>query len=118
MSEWKEDAIRHKYDPLPEDGPRHKKKAKREHVRSDHRHEYEEVCIDAHLYAIGHAGRFTYYDVVKRCRLCGRVGGLVRTCIRKPPDGMRLFKVDDVHNLWHMKVLPDELEVVRKGSDS
>ena len=115
MSEWKEDAIRHKYDPLPEDGPRHKKKAKRKHVRSDHKHEYEEVCIDAHAHVYRRGvGRVHVYFMGTRCRVCGRLHDLrLGGSITEPPKGMRLFEVGGTFALIDMRVLPDETEVVR-----
>lgn len=114
MSDWKQEAIHHKYDPLPEDGPRHRKKARKRHVRSLHKHEYEDVCVDTHSYILMRGGeKRQYLHVARRCKVCGRVsdtramGGL-----SEPPDGMRLFEVDDVLALLD-RVLPDDLEVTR-----
>lgn len=85
-----------------EESPRHRKRAKKTHVRSDHKHEYEWVCIDAHA----------YYYVADRCRVCGR---LYDVCLKpdmlEPPDGMRLFEVHDFIELMGMTQLPDDAEV-------
>ena len=105
--------MRYKYDPLPDDGPRHRKKSKKEHRRSDHKHVYEDVCIDAHSYVITREGRFPYYHIGTRCKVCGRLAN-VRSGYRihERPEGMRLFEVKDILALWPMKVLPDDMEVV------
>lgn len=115
MSERKEDAIRHKYDPLPEDGPRHKKKAKRKHVRSDHKHEYEDVCIDSHRQVYTREEGWTHvYDLGRRCRICGRLDDVTYRGLREPPEGMRLFEAENVLEIFlGTRVLPDETEVVR-----
>ena len=111
MSGWHEDVLRHKYAPLPEEGPRHRKRAKKAHVRSDHRHEYEDVCVDAHTYTVTREGRFPAYYVAERCRICGRVGD-VRGCRNhEPPDGMRLFEVRDLIALLGAKFITEDKEV-------
>ena len=111
MSDWHEDALRHKYAPLPEEGPRHRKRAKKPHVRSDHRHEYEDVCVDAHTYDVTREGRFHAYYVAERCRICGRVRD-VRVCRdHEPTEGMRLFEVRDLITLLVAKFITDEMEV-------
>lgn len=112
MSDWKEDAIRHKYAPLP-DEPRHKKKAKKQHVRSDHRHEYEVVCVDEGTYVINRTGRHKEYTKAERCKICGRLrdarfGGWLDS----PPEGMRLFVVDGITALFD-KYLPEDKEVIQ-----
>lgn len=114
MSDWNDDVLRHKYDPLPEEPPRHRKKAKRKHVRSDHKHEYETVCIDSHSYVVSREGRFPYYYIGKRCRICGRVQDIKsRYDLHEPPDGMQLYEVRDFHELidiWLKKrSLPEEM---------
>lgn len=112
-TDWKEDAIHHKYAPIPEDEPRHKKKAKKRHVRSDHRHEYEKVCIDAHSYVLFHGKRTPYMYEGVRCKVCGRLKD-VRTMSdwHEPPESMRLFVVDDFLALFD-KYLPDEKEAIQ-----
>ena len=112
MSDWHEDALRHKYDPLPEDGPRHKKKAKRRHVRSDHKHEYETVCVDAHSFVWSGGARVPYMDIVRRCKVCGRVGDVqFRSDLHEPPEGMPLYEVDSWDYLLDHKELPEERRV-------
>ena len=87
-----------------EEPPRHRKVSKKRHVRSDHRHEYEQVCIDTHA----------YYYVADRCRVCGRLGDVVlKPNKHKPPEGMRLFEVHDFIELMGMTQLPDDAEVTR-----
>lgn len=112
MSSWKEDAIHHKYAPLPEE-PRHKKKAKKKHVRSDHKHIYEKVAVDAHSSVISaKKGRRPYYYVVDRCRACGRIGGKTSTAY-EVPDGMKLYDTGDWFTYVKLGELPDEYEVKR-----
>lgn len=112
MSEWGDEVLRHKYDPLPEEGPRHRKRAKKKHMRSDHKHVYENVRIDAHSYVITREGMFPYYYIGTRCKVCGRLAN-VRSGYRvhELPEGTRLFEVKDLWTLLDMKVLPDDLEV-------
>lgn len=103
-----EDSIRHKYGPLP-DEPRYRKKSKKRHVRSDHKHEYELVCIDAHTNVTTHRGRFPYYYIGMRCKVCGRMQNVrSRTDVHDPPAGMPLYEVEDFHALYNMKVLPED----------
>lgn len=113
MREWGDEILRHKYDPLPEDAPRHKKKAKKHHVRSDHRHEYEDVCVDTHSYVVRRGGeRYPYYSVARRCKVCGRLYDIsMRSSLREVPDGMRLFRCKDVLELLCARELPDSKEV-------
>lgn len=111
LSDWYEDALRHKYDPLPEEGPRHKKKVKKKHVRSDHKHEYETVCVDAHSFVLTRGVRRPYMYFIKRCKVCGRIGDVSRTGVHKPPEYMLLYEVDDWLSLWTGKVLPEEKRV-------
>ena len=77
-----EDSLRHKYDPLPEDAPRHRKKSKKRHVRSDHKHEYEKVCIDAHMKVHTREGssHHTTSAFVARCADAYRTSGFGRAC--------------------------------------
>ena len=85
-----------------EESPRHRKKARKPHVRSDHKHEYEQVCIDTHA----------YYYVVDRCRVCGRLDDVIcKPDMLEPPDGMRLFEVHDFIEFMGMTQLPDDAEV-------
>ena len=109
MGDWHEDALRHKYDPLPENAPRHRKKAKKKHVRSDHKHEYEQVCIDSHTYVCRHGAKVKCYYIATRCKVCGRVGDVkVSRGLHEPPDGMPLY---DVPDFFIVKSLPDEMRV-------
>lgn len=118
MSDWAEDALRHKYDPLPEDAPRHKKKSKKRRVRSDHKHEYEKVCVDTHSYIHRHGGRVQVYHVATRCKVCGRLGN-IRSCAfyNEPPKDLPLYEVKDYIEFAWMKQLPESLRV-SKGDDS
>lgn len=106
-----EDSLRHKYAPLPEE-PRFKKKRKKVHVRSDHKHEYEKVCIDAHSTVVTRRGKFPCYHMGMRCKVCGRLrstslwvfeGGI--------PTDMPLYEVDDFFELVTTKVLPEDNRV-------
>lgn len=106
-----EDSLRHKYTPLPEE-PRYKKKAKKKHTRSDHKHDYEQVCIDAHEFAYRHGKEVPYLYLGKRCKVCGRIGDLREMPdMSEPPEGMPLYDVPDWLFLWTEKALPSELEV-------
>ena len=112
MSDWHEDALHHKYDPLPEDAPRHRKKAKKKHVRSDHKHEYEQVCIDGHSYVYRHGAKLKYYYLATRCKVCGRIGDVrFSPGLHEPPDGMPLYDVPDFWSPVFTKLLPDEMRV-------
>lgn len=108
MSDWNEDKLHHKYDPLP-DEPRHRKKAKKRHVRSDHRHVYEDVCIDGHMKIFSHGETRPWYYVAKRCKSCGKLKR-VRRGIYDVPDGMPLYEVNGLEGLW-VKELGEELRV-------
>ena len=109
LSDWHEDALRHKYDPLPEDGPRHKKKAKKRRIRSDHKHEYETVCVDDHSYVHTRDGRLRKFTIATRCKVCGRIGDVqFWSDLREPPDGMPLYEVDGWDYLLRHKKLPEE----------
>lgn len=110
MSDWYEDVLHHKYDPLPEE-PRHRKKArKKPRVRSDHRHEYEEVCIDAHGFRYVRGEKIPTYFIGKRCKLCGRLQDVKWLIdLREPPEDMPMYEVKDILDLFEMKALPDEM---------
>lgn len=102
------DSIRHKYNPLP-DEPRYRKKAKKRHVKSDHKHEYELVCIDAHTEVVTHKGHFPYYYIGSRCKVCGRLQNVrSRTDINTPPAGMKIYEVKDLFELLETKYLSSE----------
>ena len=113
MSEWKEDAIRHKYEPIPEEPPRHRKRAKRQHVRSDHKHIYEDVCVDTgscNIYRMNK--KVPFFHVAKRCSVCGRICNVtIRLREVEPPDGMPLYEVDDYLEFATMDALPERYRV-------
>lgn len=112
MSEWGDEVIRYKYDPLPEDAPRHRKKSKKRHMRSDHKHEYERVCIDAHSELFAYGERFPTYHLGIRCKVCGRLRNIRLWHFKEHvPDDMPLYEVDDFYGLIMMKELPEELRV-------
>ena len=111
MSEWKEDAIRHKYEPLPEDSPRHRKKAKKRHVRSDHKHVYEEVCVDTGSCSIYRMGKkVPFFHVAKRCSVCGRIKSS-RIREGEPPEDTPLYMVGDYLEFMLMDELPERYRV-------
>lgn len=106
-----EDSLRHKYTPLPEE-PHFKKKRKKRHIRSDHKHEYETVCVDDHSYIHRHGKRYRYLHLVKRCTTCGRIGDVqVMPDAYEPPSGMPFYEVDSFLFLWSEKTLPESLRV-------
>lgn len=105
-----EDSLRHKYAPLP-DEPRYKKRAKKKHVRSDHKHVYEQVCIDAHDFAYRHGEKVPYLYLGKRCKVCGRLYDFWKVNQSEPPEGVPLYEVPDWLYLWDAKVLPEEMRV-------
>lgn len=110
-----EDSLRHKYAPLPKE-PRYKKKAKKKHIRSDHKHEYEEVCVDDHTFVYRRGERHKLLHLVKRCKVCGRIGDCREMPdVWEPPEGMPLYDVPDWLYLWTEKALPSELEVGYAG---
>lgn len=113
MSYWGDEVLHHKYDPLPEDAPRHRKKAKKNRVRSNHKHEYEKVAIDAGCYVYSRGKERPYLCIGKRCRICGKLSDVKfgDTGISKPPEGMRLYKVDGLMELLKLKYLSDHDEV-------
>jgi len=111
-----EDSLRHKYTPLPEE-PRYKKKAKKKHTRSDHKHDYEQVYIDAHTFVHRHGKKVPYLYLGKRCKVCGRLHDWKHTNVSEPPDGMPLYEVPNWSFLWDEKTLPSELEVGNAGKE-
>lgn len=97
-----------------EEPPRHRKRAKRRRVRSDHRHEYETVCIDIRAWMVSGNRRhaFTYFG--KRCRTCGRLADAwCDRDVHEPPRDMRLFEVKDFGEFLEMTELPDSYEIRR-----
>jgi len=109
MSDWKESAIRHKYDPLPDEA-RGRKKSKKRHVRSDHKHDYENVCIDAHDKVWIHGdGTHRYYRIGERCRVCGRLASYSSfDRLREPPEGMPLYDVGGLDGLFEKYLSEDK----------
>lgn len=100
-----------KYAPIPEE-PRYRKKSKKRHVRSDHKHEYETVCIDMHLHVYTHGEKVPYLHVGERCRICGRMADWrCRTDLQEPPEDMPFYVVPDWTCLWDNKFLPEEMRV-------
>lgn len=69
-TDWKEDKLKYKYDPIPEEVSYKKKKIKQKIKKSDHKHQYE-PCIFANQWPnpekIGYK-KGTY------CPICGRIG--------------------------------------------
>lgn len=110
MGDWMEDVIHYKYDPLP-DEPRHRKKARKVHVRSDHKHVYEDVCIDAHEVIYRDGKCLHVYSIGERCEVCGRLSNVRMARLLEPADGLPLYQVVDYAALLYMKVLPDEMRV-------
>ena len=109
---WGDDVIRHKYQPLPEEAPRHRKKSRKRHARSDHKHEYEQVCIDAGSSVITIGARRKCYHIGKRCKVCGRLHNVrFRSDVHEPPKGMPLYRVRDIFELVRMKELPEGMRV-------
>ena len=97
-----------RHDPM-EEAPRHRRRRKHRHVKADHKHDYELVCIDSGM--VAHFGGRTerIYQSAERCRICGRIGRYRLDEWRgEPPEGLRRFKTDGVLDTW---VVPDEKEV-------
>lgn len=115
MSYWGDDEIRYKYDPLPEEAPRHRKKSKKHHAKSDHKHEYEDVAIlPASDFKM--SGENMAYHKARRCKVCGKLYTVdIFLEDGDPPHGMRVFdpKADDMWTLYRMKYLPEDTEVTR-----
>lgn len=99
---------RRKSTPIP-DEPRPKKKAVKHRERSDHRHEYERIAIDAHTYEYSHGEKRPVFHVGERCRICGRLGNVYFRNAYST-EGMRLFEVDDWRELME-RYLPEDKEV-------
>ena len=118
MGKWEDDAIHHKYDPLP-DEPRFRGKRKRKrHVRSDHKHDYERVCIDAHTATHTRDGVFPSFHIGVRCKVCGRLHNIkFWQFMREPPSDMPLYEVKDFFELIEMRTLPNENEVTRRDGE-
>ena len=114
-SDWKEDALRHKYDPLPEE-PRHRKKAKKRHVKSDHRHDYEEVALDAGTESFFWGERHRAYHMGIRCKVCGRLRDVKFLWFDdEPPEDMPLYEVDGFNGLFAKQL--DEERLVRRAKE-
>lgn len=113
MSDWHEDVLRHKYDPLPEEPPRYRKKSKKKRVRSDHKHVYENVVVDSpHAYVIRRDGRHKAWHRVTRCKVCGRIDNMwSHAYLDEYPEDMPLYRVDNFFELWLAKTLPEDRRV-------
>ena len=97
-----------RYDPM-EEAPRHRRKRKRRHVRADHMHDYELVCIDSGMVVRFGGQSERIYQSAERCRICGRVRRYwISEWRGKPPEGMRMFRTDGPLDTW---VVPDDREV-------
>lgn len=116
---WIEDeGHNHRYDPVPEEPPRHRKKVKKRHVKSDHKHVYENVCIDAHSYRRTRDGRFPYLYIGSRCKICGRLYDWHSDMsLTEPPDDMPLYEMKDFKELMDVKFLTGDHLVIREDSD-
>lgn len=112
MSDWHEDVLRHKYDPLPEEPTPYRKKSKKRRVRSDHKHDYERVVIDAHTFVHRNDARIPLYRTGKRCKVCGRLASTrVEGVGFEPPEDMPLYEVKDYLDFMCMRYLPEEMRV-------
>ncbi len=98
-----EDSIRYKYDPLPEEPKYHKKKHKK-HVKSDHKHIYEDVCVDSHK-AFKGLKNPKACNIAKRCKVCGRVYDIELWVAYEPPEGLPVYEVDTFDELFNLKYL-------------
>ena len=110
MGTWRDEILHRKYDPLPEE-PRHRKKSRKTHIRSDHKHDYEDVAIDTNVIIMGSDGKKLRYNLAKRCTLCGRLKDWKMYYLEEPPDGMPIYRTTDWYELWKKMVLPSELKV-------
>ena len=82
-NDWKAEEIKRRYAPTP-DEPRHRKKARKRHVRSDHKHEYERVAIDTHTSEVGKTGRRkVYHSLCKNGAIFGKLSCIVTSCKRE-----------------------------------
>lgn len=92
MSEWKEEAIKYKYAPLPEEAAYVKKKKKLRVKRSDHKHIYAKC-----LFATTWPGqrRKVGFSEGTYCTICGRIGDryITTTLVSddKNPDNLPVF---------------------------
>lgn len=114
-SDWGEDVLKYKYDPLPEEPVRRKKREKKRHKRSDHKHEYEEIAIDSHSGIYRDGAWHHCYDIGKRCRICGRLDDVRWSAVEEVPKGMRTFEVKDFLELFKLKILAEETEIFPTG---
>lgn len=94
-----------------EEAPRYRKKSRKRHVRSDHKHEYENVCVDAHTETRTRDGVFPSYHIATRCKICGRLYDVKTWATREIPKEMPLYEVADFWELFQMKMLPDGMRV-------
>lgn len=92
MSEWKEDVIKYKYDPLPEEVRYTKKKQKSKSKKSDHKHNYAK-CLFATTWH-GQRRKVGFSDGTY-CTICGRIGDryIFNTLVSedKNPDNLPIF---------------------------
>ncbi len=99
-------------DDFGEEAPRYRKKAKKNHVKSNHKHEYERVCVDAHAVSFRRGHKVPYMYLADRCKICGRIGDLkMQPDLHEPPEGMPFYVVPDWTYLWDNKILPDDMRV-------
>lgn len=95
-------------DDFDEEAPRYRKKSKKHHVKSDHKHEYEMVCIDAHTEIITREEKSPSYHIGNHCKVCGRLHDLKTWATSEIPREMPLYEIEDFFELYEMKILPDE----------
>ena len=69
-SEWKEDKLKYKYTPLPEQPKYQKKKQKKSRKKVDHKHNYVSCIFAYHWPTSGKVG----YHEGTYCPVCGRIG--------------------------------------------
>ena len=96
-----------------EEAPRHRRRRKRRHIRSNHKHIYEKVYIDDGSYIIEHGVKCPRYCVAKRCSVCGRLDDLGIERFDKIPTNMPLYRVNNWMELWQKRYLPKNAEVRR-----
>lgn len=96
-----------------EEAPRHRRKRKKRHIRSDHKHIYERVYVDDGSYVVEHGVKYSRYYIAKRCSICGRLGDLGIEGLNKLPIDKPLYKVNDWMELWRERYLPKSAEVKR-----
>ena len=103
------DSIDYDFD---EEAPRYRKKSKKNHVKSNHKHEYERVCVDAHAVSFRRGHKVPYMYLADRCKICGRVGDMVmKSDLHEPPTEMPLYELADILEALDLKILPDEMRV-------